>query len=189
MRRVLAFACADELGRFADAAAHLERIRGLVGDSPDVLDALVALYKRLGQWDELLAIYTRQLELAEVTSDQGAILAEIGQLHETVRDDADAAQAAWEQLYALDRGNLEAIRGLQRIAERAGDLAGISRWVEAERALTTNVGDVAALLFRLGQLDERLGMAASALARYAAVLDQTPDHLGAVTAPRALSGD
>jgi tetratricopeptide (TPR) repeat protein len=182
MRRVLAEACAEELGRFTDAAGHLERIRALAGDAPEVLDALVALYKRLGQWDELLAVYTRQLELAEALPVQAAILAEIGQLHETVRDDADAAQAAWEQLHALDRGNLEAIRGLQRIAERGGDLAAITRWVEAERALTTAVADVAALLFRLGQLDERRGMAASALGRYAAVLDQVPDHLGAINA-------
>jgi tetratricopeptide (TPR) repeat protein len=182
MRRVLAEACAEELGRFADAAGHLERIRSLAGDAPEVLDALVALYKRLGQWDELLAVFTRQLELADALPMQSAILAEIGQLHETVRDDADAAQAAWEQLHALDRTNLEAIRGLQRIAERAGDLSAISRWVEAERALTTNVGDVASLLFRLGQLDERRDLAASALSRYAAVLEQAADHLGAVTA-------
>jgi uncharacterized protein HemY len=43
MRHVLAVACAEELGRFADAASHLERVRTLAGDTSDVLAALVAL--------------------------------------------------------------------------------------------------------------------------------------------------
>lgn len=182
MRRVLAEACAEELGRLADAAGHLERVRRLAGDSADVLDALVALYQRLGQWDDLLAVYTRQLDLAEDLAVQAAILTAIGQLHETVRDDATAAQGAWEQLHALDRANLDAIRGLQRNAERNGDTDAIARWVEAELALSTAVEDVAALLFRLGQLDERRSRLAEALARYASVLAQVPDHLGAITA-------
>lgn len=182
MRHVLALACAEELGRFADAAGHLERVRTLAGDTADVLGALVALYQRLSEWDDLLAVYTRQLDLAEDDTTQSAILCAIGQLHENIRDDAPAAQAAWEQLHALDRANLDAIRGLQRIAERAGDFESITRWVEAELALTTAVPEVAALLFRLGQLDERLDQLPNALARYASVLGQVADHLGAVTA-------
>ena len=182
MRRTLAEACADELGRLADAAEHLERIRRLAGDAPDVLGALVGLYQRLGQWDDLLAVYTRQLDLAEDSTLQGSILTAIGQLHETVRDDAAAAQGAWEQLHALERGNLEAIRGLQRIGERAGDAETITRWVEAELELTSDVSEVASLLYRLGQLDERRGLVAQALSRYARVLQHVPAHLGAVTA-------
>ena len=190
LRRVLAEACADELGRFSEASVHLERIRALAGDAPEVLEALVGLYQRLSEWDDLLAVYTRQLDLAPDEAVQAQILTAIGQLHEMVRDDAPAARRAWEQLRAINPANLEAIRGLQRIAERDGDLPGITRWVEAELEWTSAVAEVAALLFRLGQLDERRDLAASALNRYAKVLEQVPDHVGAVAAlERFLDGD
>jgi tetratricopeptide (TPR) repeat protein len=188
-RGVLAEICADDLGRFPEAAVHLERVRALSGDTDGVLEALGALYQRLAAWDELLGIYGRQFERAEAPDEQARILAEMGRLHETVREDAPAAQRAYEQLLDLAPRNLEAVRGLQRLAERGGDLGALVGHLDAELALTSEPLEVASLQYRAGQLEERLGRTADALGRYERVLTQVPDHPGAVTSlENALTG-
>ncbi len=175
-RRMLAETCAEELGRSADAAEHYERVRELEGDTLDVLEALKALYQKLGRWDDLLEVYQRQLEQAEEPNDQARILAQIGQLHETVRDDQDAAQQAYEELRMVDPDSVDALRGLQRLAERAGDVLGLTEYVTAELELTTNPDDVATLRFRLGQLADLQGDPHGALDAFEQVLEVRPEH-------------
>lgn len=183
-RRVLAETTGEELGRSADAAMHYERIRELEGDSLDVLEALKALYQKLGRWDDLLEIYNRQLDQAQSTSDEARILAAIGQLHETVRDDPDAAQQAYERLRATDPESVEALRGLQRLADRAGDVMGLIEYITAELDLSSNPDDIATLLFRLGYLAHDQGDGAGALDNFERVLEVRPEHPDTI---RALS--
>ncbi len=175
-RRMLAETCAEELGRSADAATHYERVRELEGETLDVLEALKALYQKLGRWDDLLEVYQRQLEAADDTGEQARILAAIGQLHETVRDDQDAAQQAYEELRMVDPDSVEALRGLQRLAERSGDVLGLTEYVSAELELTTNPDDVATLRFRLGQLADLQGDPHGALEAFEQVLEVRPEH-------------
>lgn len=175
-RRMLAETCAEELGRSADAAGHYERVRELEGDTLDVLEALKALYQKLGRWDDLLEIYNRQLEQADEPPEQARILAAIGQLHETVRDDHDAAQQAYEELRMVDPDSVEALRGLQRLAERAGDVLALTEYVSAELELTSNPDDVATLRFRLGQLADLQGDPDGALEAFEKVLEVRPEH-------------
>lgn len=182
MRRALAEVCASQLGRWGDAARHLERVRALVGDDDGVLAALRELYEKLGRWDVLLEIHDARLARTDDPSEQARILAAIGTLHETVRDDFDAAREAYERLRALDPENLEALHGLQRLAEAAEDVEALAGHLEAELELTRDPEAVAALLYRLGQLDERRGEAEGAVERYARVLERQPDHAGAVEA-------
>lgn len=182
LRRVLAAACAEHLGRNADASAHYERVRALDGDSRDVLDALGELYQKLSRWDDLLEVYTCKLDRADEPAEQARILEAIGELHESVRDDVDAAREAFERLRAVAPNSVAALRGLQRIAERMGDVRALAEYVSAELDLATAPDEIASLLFRLGQLDERQGRLEEALEAYARVLKQEPEHVGAVQA-------
>ncbi|MCB9541773.1 MAG: tetratricopeptide repeat protein [Myxococcales bacterium] len=175
-RRVLAETTGEELGRSADAAMHYERVRELEGDSLDVLESLKALYQKLGRWDDLLEIYNRQLEQAGSVQDEARILAAIGQLHETVRDDPDAAQQAYERLRATDPESVEALRGLQRLADRAGDVVGLTEYITAELDLASNPDDIATLLYRLGFLAHDQGDGAGALDNFERVLEVRPEH-------------
>ncbi len=181
VRRVLADACAKELGRYDEAAEHLERVRELAGDTDDVLMALLGLYEKLARWDDLLGIQNARLERAK-KKDKPAILAAIGRLHETVRDDAAAAREAFEKLLDIDGESLDALHGLQRLAEASGDVDGLTGHLEAELSLTREPAAVAALLFRLGELAEVRGDDEAALDRYAGVLEQQPDHAMTVSA-------
>ncbi|MCB9538753.1 MAG: tetratricopeptide repeat protein [Myxococcales bacterium] len=182
LRRVLAEICAEELGRNEEAAVHYERVRALDGDSDAVLAALEKLYQKQGAWAQLRAIYDRQLDRADEPADQARILVDIGRLHETVLDDPGEAQAVYARLRDLDPSNLEALRGLQRLAERAEDTRALADYVAAELALVSAPGEIASLRFRLGQLAERQGDLEEALEAFAEVLSLDPEHIGAVKA-------
>lgn len=189
LRGALAEMCAEDLGRFADAATHLERVRALLGDRDTTLEALVVLYQRSADWDALLNTLEAQLERASADGEKVKILRDIASLQENTRDDPSAAQGAFEQLLVLDERDVEALRGLQRLAERAGDESALVGYLEDELALVSEPSALAALLYRIGQIEERRGASESALNRYARALDQVPDHSGAMSAlEQALSG-
>lgn len=189
IRRVLADACSERLGRAEDAAEHYERVRALQGDSDAVLDALESIYKQLSKWGALLSVYDAKLATAE-GAEASRILEAIGELHESVLDDVRAAREAYDRLLAHDAESLVAVQGLQRLAEREGDLPALVGFVEAELALTEGADAHASLLFRLGQLAEQREDPEQALARYADVLEKSADHIGTVQAlERFLDGE
>lgn len=183
MRRALASICAEHLSMPEDAVGHYERVRTLEGPSADVLKALAALYRGLGRPEPLLEIYTAQLEAAaEDPAAEVRILGDIGALHETVRDDAEAARSAYEAILERDSVHLEAIQGLQRLAEAAGDTDALMGHLERELSLTEAADRRAALLLRLGHLSAEGDQGAEAIGRYASILEIRPADPEAIAA-------
>ncbi|MFN3202425.1 MAG: hypothetical protein ACE366_28760 [Bradymonadia bacterium] len=183
MHRALAHMNAGPLNEPAQAVAHYERVRELSGDSPEVLGALAGLYQGLGASEELLGIYTAQLDAAEGDATaQVEILTAIGGLHENVREDAAAAQAAYTGILALEPSHLDAIQGLQRLSAVAGEQEALVGYLEQELALTEAAPRRAELLMRLGGLCEETGHGDHAIGRYGEVLAIEGTHAGAIEA-------
>ena len=189
IRRVLADLNAGALGRPDAAAADHERILALTGPDADSLTALQALYQQLGAWDDLLRVHDQRLAGAESDAERAEILGAIGALHEGPRDDAEAAAATFEKLRALDPSNLDALRGLQRLARQSADPAQLATHLEAELALVEAPEDMARLHAQLGQLAEDGGDLETALLAYGQALDAQPGHAEAFAAlERQLDG-
>ena len=144
------------------------------------LDALERLYLGKGQFEELLGIYTKKLELTNNGDERIAIQAKIGQLYEDeVKDDKKAITA---YLAILDAAGDEptALRSLDRVYLRN------SMWKELADILgrqLTIVGpdeDKPAhteLKYRLGQVKEQhLADPQGAIDAYRDILDIMPAH-------------
>ncbi|MEZ4464448.1 MAG: tetratricopeptide repeat protein [bacterium] len=180
LRRAFARLCAEALGRPEDAARAYEAIQAEVGDEPATITALEDLYRRLEDWDALASTYARRLEAAATVEEKCAILAAVGELQENVRDDQGAARAAYEQIRALDPRNLEALRGLQRLARQDDDAEALAGLLEAELSLARDAESRASIRARLARLADEAGDAEEALVHLGQALEAVPGHREAV---------
>lgn len=189
MRRVLAEVNDANLDRPHAAIEHWEAIRAAEGDAPGTLDALERLYGQVEDHDALLEVREAQLAAANRDGDlaaQALVLARIGQLHEESRRDEEAAHATYTRLLALETNNLAALRGLQRLAERSGDLVALAALVEQEQSCVDSPEDLARLQYLGGQIAARQGDIEGAIDRYAQVLATVPGQAEAMGALRGL---
>ncbi|MBU0553488.1 tetratricopeptide repeat protein [Myxococcota bacterium] len=194
LRRVLAGVYRDHLDQPEEAALQYEAIRELEGDRIEVLEALERIYKHLERWPALLEVYERSLEAldGEASLDDAArlahrrrLLAALGQLHEETLKDPKAARAAYEALRALAPKDLDALKGLQRLAEAEDNVAQLTEYVTAELELVTTPADKAQLRYRLGILAARAGDEEAAVNHFGLALNQARDHEGVIASLQA----
>ncbi|MBL0214683.1 MAG: tetratricopeptide repeat protein [Myxococcales bacterium] len=167
----------------ADIERALEMNRQILAieeGNEQALNALERLYLGKGQFEELLGIYTKKLELTNDGDERIAIQAKIGQLYEDeVKDDKKAITA---YLAILDAAGDEptALRSLDRVYLRN------SMWKELADILSRQLTIIGPdedklahteLKFRLGQVKEQhLADAQGAIDAYRDILDIMPAH-------------
>jgi tetratricopeptide (TPR) repeat protein len=180
---VMAAALERELGQ-PDRALELNR--QIVESDPqnqDALDALERLYLGKGQFQPLLDVYAKKLELTHDVDARVDIQAKIGQLYEDEVKDDGAAIAAYQGILDAVGDEPKALAALDRVFLRN------ARWRELADILSRQLTIVGPeddrarhleLKFRLGQLREQhLADAAGAIEVYRDILDLDPAHAGA----------
>ncbi len=180
---VMAKALERELGQH-DRALELNRtIVDLDGSNEDALDALERLYLGKGQFQALLDIYQKKLELTTDVDARVDIQAKVGQLYEDeVKDDAKAV-AAYKGILDAVGDDARALSALDRVYLRN------QQWTDLADVLSRQITIVGPdddkvrhveLKFRLGNLREQhLGDAAGSIEVYRDILDLDPAHAGA----------
>ncbi|MBK9030356.1 MAG: hypothetical protein IPL61_03295 [Myxococcales bacterium] len=190
---VMATALEQELGQ-SDRALELNRqIVDADPSNQDALDALERLYLGKGQFQALLDVYTKKLELSHDVDERVDIQAKIGQLYEDEVKDDGKAIAAYQGILDAVGDEPKALSALDRVYQRN------ARWSELADVLSRQITIVGPdddklrhleLKFRLGQLREQhLSDAGAAIEVYRDILDLDPGHAGARTRLEARLGD
>ncbi len=179
-----------------DAEAAARRYGSVLVEFPDDLDALGGLeriYVRLGRYPELVDNLHRQLALAVVPGQKSMLLERIAAIYAEEFLDRTMAADTLEKVLELDAMRASALESLSdcyTALERWRDLAKtLERQLELKLEPQRRVQKLTALA---EVLDERLGYAEPALARWEAVLELDPDNvvaLGRVAQLRARLGD
>jgi tetratricopeptide (TPR) repeat protein len=165
----------ERLGQTDEAAAAYERVLELDPDRAVAYDALESLYTRMGRWDALVRTLDRKALIAETDAERLTIQLKVCDLLEEVLEDHEKAAEAYQQVLALDPGNLVALTALERL------YAGASRWADLADILRTQIaargeGDEGrAARFRLGRvLANELEEHVQAIETWREVLDSGP---------------
>ncbi|MCK6569779.1 tetratricopeptide repeat protein [Myxococcota bacterium] len=161
--------CDRALGDAAQARRFLERALAL---SPRFLPALQSMGRILhaaGDWQELISMYRRELEISRSVSDTAQLHFKIGVvLRDQLAEPAEAVRA-FEKVLELVPGHLPAIRALQALFVETGDLPHEAEALAAEAESLVDPNARAAMFCRLGALyQHRMGhldLAAEALQR------------------------
>jgi tetratricopeptide (TPR) repeat protein len=140
------------------------------------------LAEETGRWPDLVVVYTeglqqtQDLELIREVSHEMAVI-----YREKLGDDASAEQMYRYILDGIDPSDTTALQGLDELLE------GQQRWPELVEILQREVEATfepdarVAYMFRLGQaFESALGQIEDAVEQYQGILDQEPNHEGAL---------
>lgn len=145
----------EERLRDVDAAmAHYEKALALNPTYLPALRSLGRIYGRQERWDDLVAMFERELEMTRSPEQQVALLFRIADVYTSQTKRDDLAVRALERVLELDTESLPALRGLAAIHARNQDG---ERWVETllrEAETLREPKDKAAALMRVAELCE-----------------------------------
>ncbi len=181
-RRAAALARAAELleqrlGRVEDAIETYHRALTQVPGHPVSVKALDRLYRQLDRPRARLALFEQRIEDAPERDVKIAFLFEIARIHEDRLDDHVEASHTFQRILRLAPGDLGALHGWQRAAERAGRYEELVEALREEARLSDRPGHAAALLHRVGEVyAEHLGDEAAAIKSFRQALEADPRH-------------
>ena len=168
----------------SDAALETNRAIIEADDSnDDALAALVRLYRGKGQFEDLLDIYRRKLDLTMDGDERTRIQYQIGQLYEDAVGDDEKAIDAYRGILEANGDEPEALKCLDRIYTRNERWADLGDVLLREIVQTGPDDDMAVhveLKYRLGQVKEtHLDDVTGAEEQYREILDLDRAHDGA----------
>jgi tetratricopeptide (TPR) repeat protein len=181
LRKVVARVYESEL---ANREKALEVNRSILEISPDDLEAVEALerlYAGEQDWQSLLDIYAKKLELIVDDEQRREILLKMAQLCEDELDQPEKAIEHYDSILELG-DDLEALRALDRLYGQQEEWEKLGDVLERQLVLISpdDTKSISELKYRLGQLKEtQLESPADALSAYRDILEMDPTHEGA----------
>jgi len=136
------------------AMAHYEKALKLNPTYLPALRSLGRIYGRQERWDDLVAMFERELEVIRAPEQQVALLFRIADVYvnQTKRD--DQAVQALERVLEIDGESLPALRALAEIHERNRDGERLVETLLRESETLTEPKDRAAALMKVAELCE-----------------------------------
>ncbi len=153
--------CEQDLHDFSRAIDAHDRARALIGDAPEVLDALDRLLEETSQWDRLHEVLVQRLDALD--ADRPGLLLRQGRLRAAHLDDLEGALDAYRQGLDETPGHQETLDAVAALAEKpqvaegaldlleahyrdAGDLEQVVRLHQKRVAIASSDADRVAIL-------------------------------------------
>ncbi len=172
------------------AAQRLEQVLEIDPNHEDAYFALERSYRKLRQWNDLIAAYERHISATNDRSTKIDLYAAIAGTYADEIEDNERAIDAYRNIVDLDESNIEALDALAKLYDRLDDAAQSIEYMTRVAELTSDVRQRVEAFYRIGKaLDEKLGDRVSAQERYEMALDLDPSHVATLAALRLLAMD
>ncbi|MEM1348449.1 MAG: tetratricopeptide repeat protein, partial [Myxococcota bacterium] len=143
----------------------------------EAIERLERLYTQEEQWNELLDIYGRKLDLAQGVEVQKDLLYVIGELHQRQLDQPHDAIDTYRRVLDLDPLELKALAKLDELFVETQQWNELLDTLRREIELVQIPNDRHRLQFRVGRLfEEHLADGIQAIEEYREVLAENPAH-------------
>jgi|GEM_PF-3089663 len=164
-----------ELGDAARALSLYESALALRPTLLPVLQAVGRMLHRGGRWEELVALYRRELDQTDNPAMRAATLCRIGGICEEKLGDPERARQAYHDAFLADPACAPALQALLRLHHERKDLEGVITVLEAEAAASRDNRRRAAVLCRIGEIwEDPLGKPELALDAFTQALELDP---------------
>jgi tetratricopeptide (TPR) repeat protein len=108
----------DKLGQLEQAEAKLDRVRAVLPDCLEALEALEEIYKRGSRFEELAKVLNHRADLVDDSFKKRELLAEVARLREDALDDDAGAIESWRAVLDVDDIDRAALEALSRLHEQ-----------------------------------------------------------------------
>ena len=164
------------LGRYETAAEYYVQLIDLGCDDTDTLAELGGIYDRLQRWDDRRTLYEHQLERAAGQETEPELLRQLAAMQLEQLDDPEGARESYARLLEVSPHDEGALRGLQNIAERTGDLPALAEYVQVELEGRDEPVERARLFCRLAEIQQQLSVHPDAIESFIEALRVEPSH-------------
>ncbi|WP_437641489.1 protein kinase domain-containing protein [Sorangium sp. So ce854] len=175
----------EEFLDHAKAAEALEAILRIDGAHEGSLVALGRHYRALERWEDVVALYERQLGIVPDDKRREEILLAMGRVLLEQIGSPERARKAYERVLAIDPHHAGALESLAHVRAATGDAAAALSAIESLAATAKTAESRADLWIRAAKLLEEKGDRDGAIERYKMALDAQPHSPGASSALRA----
>jgi len=164
-------------GRTDKAIECLQNVLEIDPTQLPVYRDIERLFRAERNWDSLVDIYRRHIDVETEASERSSVQLALGRLFEEELRDPDRAAESYNDILGFDPDHTDALRGLARIYEQT------EQWDRAVEVMERLVGVVDArervdLSYRLGKIfDEQMQMPESAEERLSDALSVDPNHV------------
>jgi tetratricopeptide (TPR) repeat protein len=180
----------EQLDKVADAAKSYERVLAIGPGDGEALQAIDALYRRTGRWEDLIGVFRRRIELVEDVGEREALYAQMAAVFEEKLGQPDEAIQAYREVLALDPTSRVALDALDALFTRRAMWAELAENLETQLGLADTDEGQLRLMLRLAALREReMGQVDLAIEGYRQVLDRDPTSAEALAALERLGRD
>lgn len=165
--------------RFANQAEAARAYEGVIQHDPMnvvALDFLRQVYERRREWEKLIALDLSQAERVEAGPERTAMFKDIAKLATERVKKPDVCIELWNQVLEGDPNDLEALRALSQMHERARDFEKLAGILETLAEASNDTHEKIQLLTKLGQIvGDRLNDDLRAMEAYRSLLELVPD--------------
>jgi tetratricopeptide (TPR) repeat protein len=180
----------EQLDKVAEAAQSYEKVLAIGPGDVEALQAIDALYRRTGRWQDLIGVFRRRIELVEDAVEREALYAQMAQVYEEKLGKPDEAIQAYREVLAIDPTSRVALDALDALFTRRKMWAELAENLETQLGLADTDEAQLRLMLRLASLREReMHMVEAAVDGYRQVLEREPGNREALGALERLSGD
>ncbi|HYX92157.1 MAG TPA: tetratricopeptide repeat protein, partial [Myxococcaceae bacterium] len=173
----------DRLQDIERASECLKRVLELEPENVPTIRNLARLYQRSRRWQELITLSQIEASLVRDTREVLSLHHKSAEIVEHELGDRAAAVSYWERLLSISPTYLPALQALGRLYAQDARWEDLIRMYRAEGEISPSPEQAAALIFKVGELQEtKLSDVNAAVGSYQEVLTLAPAYLPALRA-------
>jgi len=172
-----------ELSLYDKAEVLYLRLLEMDGNDIVVMRALGKLHLKDEQWEKLVDVYARMIEVSDDDDERRGVLMERGQILETELGRNEEAAETFARVVELFPEEIEAYKSMEHLYRDLEQWDKLATTIEAELDILTSMPERINLYYQLGDLYEhRLSNVDGAITAYSEVLKLEENHLPSIEA-------
>ena len=167
----------DVLERHDNAITVYSKVLELDPEELRSVDALIKLFLGLSRWQELLAVYSKKVELVQDPDEKKQIYYQIGAVYEGELRDVPSAIDTYQRVLEIDPDDLQALGRLDVLYQSAQNWPELLSVLQREAELANDPAEGISYQYRIAELYEKhLDDIARAIELYRDLLQLQSDH-------------